>query len=73
MKALLDAGKIDVLFIRFSAFAFCTSAFLILAHWLYNRVMPFVFQPSKVELWFLGVVTLLYYAFITVPAEPKAI
>jgi len=73
MKALLDAGKKDVLFIRFAIFAVCTSVFLILAHWLYNRVMPFVFKPSKVELWFFGVVTILYYAFITVPAAPKAL
>jgi len=73
MKALLDAGQKDVLFIRFALFALCTSAFLILAHWLYNRVMPFVFKPSKVELWFFGVVTILYYASITVPAAPKAL
>ena len=73
MKALLVAGQKDVLFIRFALFALCTSAFLILAHWLYNRVMPFVFKPSKVELWFLGVVTFLYYAFITVPAAPKSL
>jgi hypothetical protein len=46
---------------------------LVLAHWLYNRLMPFVFRPSQVELWFLGVVTALYYAFITVPAAPKAL
>jgi hypothetical protein len=49
------------------------TAVLILAHWLYSRVLPFVFKPSKVELWFFGVVTLLYYAFITVPAAPKAL
>jgi len=73
MKALLDAGQKDILFVRFGIFALCTSAFLILAHWVYNRVMPFVFKPSKVELWFFGVVTLLYYAFVTVPAAPKAI
>ncbi len=73
MKAILDAGRKDVLFIRFAIFALCTTAFLILAHWLYNRVMPFVFKPSKVELWFFVVVTFLYYAFITVPAAPKAV
>jgi len=73
MKAMLESGQKDVLLIRFAAFALCTSAFLILAHWLYNRVMPFVFKPCKAELWFLGVATLLYYAFITVPAAPKAL
>ncbi len=73
MKAMLDTGRKDVLLIRFATFALWTSAFLILAHWLYNRVMPFVFKPCKFELWFLGVVALLYYAFITVPAAPRAL
>ena len=73
MKAMLDAGQKDLLLIRFAIFSLCTSAFLILAHWLYNRAMPFVFKPRKAELWFLGVVTLLYYASITVPAAPQAL
>jgi hypothetical protein len=73
MKALLDAGRKDVLLARFGIFAVSGTAVLVLAHWLYNRLMPFVFKPSKVELWFLGVVTVLYYAFVTVPAAPKAL
>ncbi len=73
MKALLDAGEKVVLLVRFSIYAFATTAILGFAHWLYNRMMPFVFKPSKVELWFFGVVTLLYYAFVTVPAAPKAL
>lgn len=73
MKALLDAGRKDVLLTRFALFALGTTALLILAHWLYNRVRPFVFKPGKIELWFLGVATLLYYGGITVPAAPKAL
>jgi len=73
MKAMLDEGQTDVLLIRFAVFALCTSSLLVLAHWLYGRVMPFVFQPSKVELWLFGVVAVLYYSFITVPAQPRAI
>jgi hypothetical protein len=73
MKALLDAGRKDVLLARFGIFAVSGTALLVLAHWLYNRLMPFAFRPSQLELWFLGVVTALYYAFITVPAAPTAL
>ena len=73
MKLLLDAGQKDELFIHFSLFAFGTTAPLVLAHWLFNRVRLTEFTPSKVELWILGVLVLLYFAFITVPAAPKAL
>lgn len=73
MKAMLDAGQQDVLLIRFAIFALGTTAFLILAHWLYDRAMPFTFKPCQAELWFLAVATLLYYAFVTVPAAPRAL
>jgi hypothetical protein len=73
MKALLDAGQMSVLLIRFALFAFGTTMPLVLAHWLYDHVRLVEFKPSKVELWILGVLVLLYYAFITVPAAPKAL
>jgi len=73
MKVLLDAGQKDVLFVRFALFAFGTTVPLVSAHWLYNRLRLTEFKPSKVELWILGVVVLLYYAFVTVPAAPKAL
>ncbi len=73
MKLLLDAGRKDVLFIHFALFAFGTTALLVLAHWLYQRMQPTKFKPSKIELWTLGVLVLLYYAFVTVPAATKAL
>jgi len=73
MQALLEAGHKDILLVRFGIFALSTTAVLILAHWLYNRVLPFAFKPGKVELWFFVVATSLYFAFVTVPAEPKAL
>jgi hypothetical protein len=73
MKALLDAGHKEVLLVRFGIFALSTTAVLIVAHWLYNRVLPFVFKPGKIELWFFAVATILYFAFVTVPAAPKAL
>jgi hypothetical protein len=73
MKSLLDAGQKDILLFHFAVYTFSTTAFLILIHWLYNRVMPFVFKPSKVELWILGAATGLYFIFVTIPAAPKAV
>ncbi len=54
-------------------FSLVTTAGLIVGHWRYNRVMPFVFKPSKVEPGYFGVITFFYYAFITVPATPKSL
>jgi hypothetical protein len=73
MQALLETGQKEVLLIRFGIFALSTTAVLILAHWLYNRVLPFAFKPGKVELWFFVVATSLYFGFVTVPAAPKAL
>ena len=73
MKALLDTGRKDLLFLHFALFAFVTTALLMLAHWLYQRLRPTEFKPSKVELWTVGVLVLLYYALITVPAAPRAL
>lgn len=73
MKVLLDTGRKDMLFIHFALYAFATTALLVLTHWLYDRVRVTEFKPSKIELWTFGVLTLLYYVFVTVPAAPKAI
>ncbi|MCU0710151.1 MAG: hypothetical protein MUF23_17885, partial [Pirellula sp.] len=73
MKELLDTGRKDILFIHFALFAFGTTALLVLAHWLYQRLRPTEFKPSRVEMWTFGVIVLLYYAFITVPTAPKAL
>jgi hypothetical protein len=35
--------------------------------------MPIVFKPGRIELWILGVAALLFFAFVTVPAAPKAL
>ncbi len=73
MKDMLETGQKGVMLILFALFAFGTTAALVFAHWIYNRVRLAEFKPSKVELWIISVVTLLYYALITVPAAPKAI
>lgn len=73
MKALLDAGRKDLLFLHFALFALGTTALLVLAHWLYQRVQPARFNPSKWERWGFGGLTLVYFALVTVPAAPRAL
>jgi hypothetical protein len=73
LKDMLEAGQKSVIIILFALYAFGTTAALVFAHWLFNRLRMNEFKPSKVELWIVGVLVLLYYAFITVPAAPKAL
>lgn len=73
MKDLLDSGRRDVLFARFTFFTFGSTALLVLAHWLYQRVQLTEFVPSKIEMGIFGALVIFYYAFITVPAAPKAL
>ena len=73
MQVLLDAGRKDVVLVHFALYAFGTTAMLIAAYWLFQRVKIREFKPSKGELWTLAVVTLLYYSLVTVPAAPRAV
>lgn len=73
MKALLAAGRKDLVLLHFAGFAFGTTALLVLAYAVYQRVQIAEFRPSKVELGAFGVLTVLYFAFVTVPAAPKSL
>lgn len=73
MYALLKAKQFDVLLMRFAIYSFLTTSVLVVAHWTFNRMLPFTFRPSKIELWVLGAIALLYFAFITVPAVPRSL
>lgn len=73
MQALLDAGRKDLMLVRFALYSFGTTALLILAHGLFNRLSPAGFRPSRTELWIVGALGLLYFAFVTVPSAPKAL
>ena len=73
MASLIDAGRKDLLLFNFSVFSVVTNGFLIVAHWAYNRFASYQFRPSRIELGILGAVFLLYYAFVTVPAVPRAL
>lgn len=73
MKALLDAGRKDLVALHFVLFAFGTTVPLILAYALLQRLGPIQFRPSAVERWGFGGLALLYFAFVTVPAAPRAL
>ncbi len=73
MKALFDAGRRDLVLRHFAAFAWLTTAGLIVAHWLFDRCRPSVFRPAKIELALLGVATALYFFFVTVVTVPRAL
>lgn len=73
MRVLLDADRKDLVFLHFAVFAFTTTILLIVAYWLIQRVGLAEFKPSKIELWTFGLVILLYYAMVTVPAAPSAL
>jgi hypothetical protein len=73
MRLLMDADRKDLVFLHFAVFAFATTFLLIVAYWLFRRVGLVEFKPSKVELWTFGLVVLLYYVLVTVPAAPRAL
>lgn len=76
MKALLDAGRKDLLALHFLAFAFGTTVPLILAYALLLRLGSTRVPPPPPSPWELRVVaalSLLYFAFVTVPAAPRAL
>jgi hypothetical protein len=73
MRLLFAAERLDLVFVHFGVFVLSTTALLVFAYWLHNRLMPFEFRPSQGELWFVGIVTTLYYLLVTVPAAPRAL
>ncbi|MBN8246207.1 MAG: hypothetical protein J0L84_02045 [Verrucomicrobia bacterium] len=73
MKALLDAGRKDLVALHFALFAFGTTVPLLLAYGLLQRMAPIQFRPSTVERWGFVGLALLYFAFVTVPAAPRAL
>ncbi len=73
MRVLLETKQADILLVHFAIYSLLTTAVLIVAHWAFNCMLPFTFRPGKLELCVLGVVALLYFAFATVPAAPRAL
>lgn len=73
MKALFDSGRKDLVFLHFTVYSLLTAALFVVALGLYQRVSPVGFKPTKIELWILALVTLLYFGCVTVPTAPKSL
>jgi hypothetical protein len=73
MRLLLAAERTDIVFIHFCLFAFSSTGILVLAYWIHNHLTPLRFKPTRGELWLMGIITALYYVFVTIPANPRTI
>lgn len=56
----------------FAASAALSGALLVAAHWLFQRLQPTRFEPSRIELQTLIGATALFFVAVTVPATPVA-
>lgn len=73
MQELLKAGRTDLLFACFAAYAAVTNALLVLAYAVIQRLGPGGFRAGNVEVGAILGLTALYYALVTVPAAPRAL
>jgi hypothetical protein len=73
MQSLLAAGRTDIVFLHFVAFAFGTTIPLIVAYMVCSRMANFRFVPSVAEWSLLAGATLAYFVLVTMPAAPRAV
>ena len=57
---------------EFALYAVVTSAVLVGCYWMYNRLCPSAFEPTKIEWIILIIVVLFFYSF-TVLVQPAAL
>ena len=53
----------------FSIYSILITIPFILSHYLYNKLNPTKFNPSKTSIWIITIIFILYYIFITIPAN----
>lgn len=58
--------------LEFAQYALISTLLLILAYWLHDRTVPTFFKPNRALEIATGIIFLLYFVFITVPATPWA-
>jgi hypothetical protein len=73
MKQLLDSGRKDLVVVHFATFSLVTCIILVTVHWLYDRLGPISFHPTRLELPGVALVTLIYFGLVTVPSAPIAL
>jgi hypothetical protein len=58
--------------LEFTRYALISTLLLIPAYWLHDRTVPTFFKPNRALEIAVGILFILYFAFITVPAVPWA-
>ena len=64
----MEPGEIAIHPIEFAMYVLVSTLLLVLAYWLYDRTVPAYFQPNRILEIMVGLLFLLYFAFITVPS-----
>jgi hypothetical protein len=57
---------------EFAVFALATQVMVIIAYWVYDHTIAESFSPNRVAEIILGMLILLYFIFVTIPAAPMA-
>lgn len=68
----VEPGETPAPPLEFAQYTLISTLLLILAYWLYDHTVPAFFKPSRTLEIAAGILFLLYFAFITVPAAPWA-
>jgi len=68
----VEPGETPAPPLEFAGHALISTLLLILAYWLHDRTVPAFFKPNRALEIAAGILFLLYFAFITIPAAPWA-
>ena len=67
-----EPGERTTPIMEFAVFALATQALVITAYWVYDHTIAVSFKPSRVVEIILGMLIVLYFVFVTIPAAPLA-
>ena len=68
----VEPGEIPASPLEFAQYAILSTLLLVFACWLYDHTIPRFFAPNRFVVIAAGILFLLYFAFIAVPAAPLA-
>jgi hypothetical protein len=68
----VEPGEIPASPLEFAQYAILSTLLLVFACWLYDHTIPRFFAPNRFVVIAVGILFLLYFAFIAVPAAPLA-
>jgi hypothetical protein len=69
----VEPGEIPASPLEFTQYAILSTLLLAFAYWLYDRTIPRFFAPNRFVVIAAGILFLLYFALIAVPAAPLAV